>query len=311
MTTMKAVRVHQYGGPEVLMYEDVPKPEAKEGDLLVRVYAAGVNPGEVKIRQGLFAQYHTLPQPVGFDFSRVVEALGPGVSGFEVGQAVYANSDSTRDGANAEYVAVRASEAAPRPASLDFIQAASVPLAGLTAWQALFTEAKLTPGQRVLIHGAGGSVGSFAVQFAHFRGAHVIATVAGDDADWVLESGADEIIDYKTMRFEETARDLDVVLDTIGGETQARSWQTLRAGGVLVATPGPPSPERAAEFGVQAKFVQVSPSPDDLKQIAGLIDGGRVHTRIGVVLPLSQAREAHALVAAGGTRGKVVLRVAS
>ena len=204
MTTMKAVMVHEYGGPEVLSYEDVPKPSLSEGDVLIRVEAAGVNPGEAKIRAGDFAEYHTLPFILGYDIAgTVIAETARGVVDAQVGDAVYANCDSTRNGGNAEFVAVRASEVAPRPRSLNAVQAASVPLSGLTAWQALADVAHLAPGQKVLVHGGGGAVGSFAVQFVKVMGGEVVATASGEDLEYVREIGADTVVDYKTQRFEE------------------------------------------------------------------------------------------------------------
>ncbi|MGI4788125.1 MAG: NADP-dependent oxidoreductase [Janthinobacterium lividum] len=310
MTMMKAIVVHQYGGPDVLMYEDVPIPTPGEGDVLLKVEAAGVNPGETKIRQGAFAEYHTLPFILGFDLAGTVAALGPGVTQIAVGDAVYTNSDSTRNGGYAEFVAVRAAGVALRPKTLDAVHAASVPLAGLTAWQALSKEGGLTAGQTILIHGAGGAVGSFAVQFAKVKGASVIATATGEDLDYVRSLGADVVIDYKTEKFEDVAKDVNVVLNTIAGETQARSWQTLRSGGILVATPGPPDQDAARAHGVLGKMVEVAPSAADLTEIAALIDAGQVKTRVGLTFPLSEARQAHERLEQGGTHGKIVLIVA-
>ena len=309
MTMMKAIVVHQYGGPEVLTYEDVPRPTPGEGDILLQVEAAGVNPGETKIRQGHFAAYHTLPFILGYDLAGTVAEVGPGVTQIAVGDTVYTNCDSTRDGGYAEFVAVRASGVAPRPQTLDAIYAASVPLAGLTAWQALFQEGGLTAGQTVLIHGAGGAVGAFAVQFAKIKGATVVATASGTDKDYVQGLGADSVVDYKAERFEDAAKDVDVVLDTVGGETQMRSFTTIKRGGVLVATPGPPDQEAARAHGVIARRVEVAPSAADLTEIAALIDAGKVKTRVGMVLPLSEARQAYERMEKGGTRGKIVLRI--
>ena len=309
MATMKAMVVSRYGGPEVLSYEDVPKPSLGEGDVLLRVEAAGVNPGEAKIRAGEFAAYHTPPFILGYDLAGIVAETARGVTDAQVGDAVYTNCDSTRNGGNAEFVAVRASEIAPRPRTLDAVQAASVPLAGLTAWQALDDVAHLAPGQTILVHGAGGAVGSFAVQFAKVMGAKVIATATGEDLDYVRGLGADVVVDYKTEKFEDQAKDADVVLDTQGGETQARSWGTLRPGGILVATPGPPDQNAAKAHGVRAMMVGVEPNAAQLGQIADLIDSGKVQTRVGLVLPLSEARQAHERLEAGGTHGKIVLTV--
>lgn len=309
MTMMKAIVVHKYGGPEVLSYEDALRPTPGAGDVLLRVEAAGVNPGETKIRRGDFAEYHALPFILGYDLAGTVAELGPGVKGFAVGDAVYGMPDSTRDGGYAEFAAVRASEIARRPQSLSAVEAASVPLAGLTAWQALFEVGGLTAGQTVLIHGAAGAVGGFAVQFARNVGATVIATTGGPDRGYVEGLDAQAIVDYKTERFEDAARDVDVVLDTIGGETQTRSFMTMKKGGILVATTTPPDEDAAKAHGVTAKMVGVTPNAARLAEIAALIDAGRVGTRVGLVLPLAEARQAHERLEKGGTRGKIVLRI--
>lgn len=310
MATMKAIVVRQYGGPEVLKYEDVPVPIPGEGDVLLKVEAAGVNPGEAKIRQGNFAEYHTLPFILGYDLAGTVAGVRPGVTQFAVGDAVYTNPDSTRNGGYAEFTAVRASEIAPRPKSLDAVHAASVPLAGLTAWQALFKVGGLASGQTILIHGGAGAVGAFAVQFARNAGATVIATAGRADREYVQELGAQTVVDYKTERFEDAAKGVDVVLDTMGGEIQTRSLTVLRPGGVLVATPAPPDQDAARAHGVIARMVGVTPNAAQLAEIAALIDAGRVKTRVGLVLPLSEARQAHERLERGGTHGKIVLTVA-
>ncbi len=309
MTTMKAVVVHEYGGPEVLKYGEVPKPSLAEGDVLIRVEAAGVNPGEAKIRQGDFAEYHTPPFILGYDVAGVVAEVARGVVDAQIGDAVYTNCDSTRNGGYAEFVAVRASEVAPRPRTLDAVQAASVPLAGLTAWQALADVAHLMPGQKVLVHGAGGAVGSFAVQFAKVMGGIVAATASEADLDYVREIGADTVVDYKAQRFEDFAQEMDVVLDTVGGETGERSLSVLKPGGLLIATSAPPDTKAAEARGVRTHFMGVEPNAAQLGQIADLIDSGKVQTRVGLTLPLSEAREAHERLALGGTRGKIVLTV--
>ena len=307
MATMKAVVVHEYGGPEVLRYEDVPKPHLEEGDVLIRVEAAGVNPGEAKIRAGDFAAYHTLPFILGYDVAGVVAETARGVDA-QIGDAVYTNCDSTRNGGYAELVAVRASEVAPRPRTLDAVHAASVPLSGLTAWQALSDVAHLAPGQKVLVHGAGGAVGSFAVQFAKVMGGTVVATATGDDLGYVREIGADTVVDYKAQR-EDFSQDMDVVLDTVGGETGARSLSVLKPGGLLVTFSAPPDTAAAEARGLRTHFMGVEPNAAQLGQIAELIDSGRVQTRVGLTLPLSEARQAHERLAAGGTHGKIVLTV--
>ncbi len=312
MTMMKAIRLHEFGGPQVLTYEDAPKPEPKEGEVLIKVAAAGVNPVDAMIESGAMEEMakHTLPLVPGWDAAGTVEMLGPGVTGFTVGDAIFAFADIRRDGTYAEYAVIAAEALCSKPASLDFPAAASIPLAGTTAWQALFEEANLQSGQTILIHGAGGAVGAFAVQFAKVKGATVIATATGDDIAYVRSIGANVVVDYKTEKFEDAAHGVDAVLDTISGETQARSWATLRDGGVLVSTlPGAEAPPEAAARGVQGKSFMAHPDGPQLKEIAGLVDAGKVETRIGQTFPLSEAKQAQETAKSGHTKGKIVLTV--
>ena len=312
MTTMKAVRFHKFGGPEVLVYEDAPQPEPKEGEVLVKVAAAAINPVDSAVESGMMEKMvsHTLPLIPGWDVAGTVETLGPGVTSFQAGDPVFAFADIRRDGTYAEYAIISANTLTPKPTTIDFTAAASIPLAGTTAWQALFEDAGLTSGQTILIHGAGGSVGAFAVQFAKVKGATVIATATGDDVEYVRGIGADVVIDYKTEKFEEKAKNVDAVLDTISGETQARSWATLRDGGILVSTlPGANPPPDAAARNVRGKSFMAHPDGAVLKEIARLVDAGQVKTRVGAVLPLSEAKQAQEQAKNGHTRGKVVLTV--
>jgi NADPH:quinone reductase-like Zn-dependent oxidoreductase len=311
MATMKAVCIHEYGGPDVLRLEDAPIPVPAAGEVLIRVHAAGINPVDWKIREGRLQGRveHRLPLILGWDVAGVIEALGPGVTQFKIGDAVYARPDIARDGGYAEYIAVRASEVALKPKSLDFIHAAAVPLAGLTAWQALFDAAKLAAGQRILIHAGAGGVGSFAVQFAHWKGARVIATASARNADLVRSLGADEVIDYTETRFEDEVQDLDVVFDTVGEEVQQRSWNALKKGGILVSILALSVPDDAAARNLRSAYVFVQPNAGQLGQIAELIDGGHVKPVVETVLPLSEVRQAHILSQSHHARGKIVLRV--
>src|SRR5437870_1879921 len=245
--TMKAIRIHNYGGPEVLQYEDAPRPKPQAGEVVVRVHAAGVNPIDWKVREGHMKDFwpHKFPLILGWDLSGVVEEIGPRVSQFKKGDEVYSLPDPTRNGAYADYIVVRESELALKPKSLHHIRAAAVPLAALTAWQSLFDIAQLQPGQRVLIHGGSGGVGHFAVQLAKWKGAYVIARASRKNQEGLSTLGADEPIDYTRQRFEDVARNIDTVLDTIGGETQERSWSVLKKGGNLVSLVQPPSEEKA------------------------------------------------------------------
>lgn len=309
METMKAVRIHSYGGPEVLVYEDVPKPQPGDGEVLVRIHAASVNPIDWMMRNGDYkAMIPQLPIILGWDFAGVIEQVGGKVADLKPGDAVYANLGASAGG-YAEYVAAPASAVAHKPASLDFVAAASVPLVALTAWQALFEVANLSAGQTVLIHAAAGGVGSMAVQLAKAKGAHVIGTASAHNADFLRELGADEIIDYKTTRFEDVVHDVDVVFDTVGGDTQQRSWGVLKHGGILASVVPPPPSEDTIPQGVRGQFVRSHPSGVQLTEIAELIDKGQVKPIIDTVLPLASARQAHELSQSGHTRGKIVLRV--
>jgi len=312
MTTMKAVRIHAYGGPEVLHYEDAPIPQPQPDDLLIRVKAAAVNPVDWKIREGYLQGVlnHHLPLTLGWDISGEVVAVGPEVIRFKMGDAVFARPNIERDGGYAQYIAVKASEAALKPARLDHDHAAAVPLAALTAWQALVDTAQLHSGQTVLIHAAAGGVGSFAVQLAKARGAKVIATASAVNVGVVMELGADQFIDYTRTRFEDVAKEVDVVFDTIGGDTQTRSWATLKPGGMLVSVVSPPPEATAVEYGVRSAFVFVQPSGSQLDALAHLIDEGRMKPMLQTVLPLYEARQAQVISQGGHVRGKIVLHVA-
>jgi NADPH:quinone reductase-like Zn-dependent oxidoreductase len=311
METMKAVRIHTYGSPKVLKYEEAPRPKPGAGELLIQVHAAGVNPVDWKIREGYFKQRlnYSLPLILGWDLSGVVEAPGPGIVRLKAGDEVYSRPDIARDGAYAEYIVVRESEVALKPKSIDHIHAAAIPLAALTAWQSLLDAAGLGAGQTVLIHAAAGGVGSFAVQLAKWKGAHVIGTASKHNQDFVRNLGADQTIDYQTTRFEDAVHDVDVVFDTIGGDTQERSWKVLKKGGILVSIIGPPSAEEAAAHGVRQASVFVQPSATQLTELANLVDSGKLKPVVETVLPLPEARRAHELSQTGHMRGKIVLRV--
>jgi NADPH:quinone reductase-like Zn-dependent oxidoreductase len=304
--TMKVIRIHNYGGPEVLQYEDAPRPQPQAGELFIRVQAAGVNPIDWKVRAGYMKDHMPLSFPLilGSDVSGVVEDSN-GASRFAKGDEVFAMAT----GAYAEYIAVHESLTAPKPKSLHHVHAAAVPLAALAAWHALIETAELEAGQRVLIHGGAGGVGHFAVQLAKWKGAHVIATASTKNHDLLRKLGADETIDYTVVKFETIARDLDVVLDTIGGETQERSWTVLKKSGILVSLVQPPSEEKAKAFGARGVMVMNHPDGNALAEIAKLIDAGKLTPVIDRILPLSEARRAHQLSESGHTHGKIVLRV--
>ncbi len=308
---MKAVRIHAFGGPESLIVEDVPCPVIGEAtDVLVHVHAAGVNPVDRAIRAGYLRGMidHSLPLTLGLDLSGTVTAIGPDVTDFAVGDAIYGCSNPARLGTYAEEAVVSASEIALKPASLDFISAAAVPLAALTAWQML-EAAGLQAGQTILIHGAGGGVGTFAVQFAHLRGARVLGTAASDKLDLVHELGADEAIDYTTTRFEEVAHDVDVVLASVAGDMFDRSWDVIKPGGWLISPVTPVDATAARARGIHGMMQVTQMNADHLVEIARLIDAGKVRPVVSAVIPLMEARRAHEIGDRGHTRGKTVLSI--
>ncbi len=308
MTTMKAVRYHSYGGPDVLRYEDADKPTAAPGEMLVRVKAAAVNPVDWKIRKGLFAAMHPAQFPVtpGADMSGVVEELGERTTGFQVGDAVFAYIPG---GGYAEYATFDASAAALKPKSISFVEAASLPVAALTAWQALFDAAHLQAGQTVLIHGAAGGVGSLAVQIAKWKGATVVGTASASNQAYLRELGVDQPIDYSAGPFERGLHDIDVILDTLGGDTQARSWGVLAPNGVLVSLVDPTVSDTGKQKGKRGLFYSSHASGAQLKEVAKLADEGVIKPQVDTVLPLADARKAQEQSESGHTRGKIVLQV--
>jgi NADPH:quinone reductase-like Zn-dependent oxidoreductase len=315
MATMKAVRVHAYGGTEVLRYEDAPRPIPGAGEVLVRVHAAALNALDWKIRAGYVKDWlrYTLPMIPGWDFSGVVDSVGPGVgdgaTSWKPGDEVYARPDIARDGAYAEYIVVRASEIAFKPKSIDHVHAAAIPLCGLTAWQALFDLADLKAGQRVLIHSAAGGVGIFAVQLAKGKGAWVAGTASGRNQEFLRQLGVDQPVNYETTRFEDVVHGVDVVVDSMAGETRERSWQVLKPGGILVTLLGQGALEEAAAHGVRGAGLLVQANPAQLAEIAGLVDSGKFKVFVDAVFPLAEAAKAHELIETGHARGKIVLRV--
>jgi len=311
MATMKAVRIHTQGGPETLVYEDAPRPTPLTNEVLIRVRAASVNPVDWKIRDGYGKEIfnHQMPLILGWDVAGTIEAVGPEVDKFKLGDPVYGYTSLLRDGAYAEFIVAKQEEIAVKPASLDFVEAAAVPVAALTAWQAMFDTANLEENQKVLIHAASGGVGSIAVQLAKAKGVYVIGTSSARNAEFVRELGVDEFIDYQATQFETVVHDVDVVLDTIGGDTQVRSFGVLRKDGFLASIVEPPSEQLAAQHGVRSKMVGVLPNGTQLSEIAALIDSGKVKPFVETVLPLSEARQAHEMSKSGRTRGKIVLQV--
>jgi NADPH:quinone reductase-like Zn-dependent oxidoreductase len=308
--TMKVIRITQFGGPEVLDLESIPVPKPGNGELLVKVAAAGVNPVDFKIRAGKYpaVKQDKLPFIMGRDVAGTVVEVGGSGSCFAKGDAVIAMPGIGRGG-YAEYAVVKVTEAAKKPESLDMVQAGAVPLAALTAWQGLFTHGHLKAGQRLLVQGGSGGVGHFAIQFAKAKGAQVITTASAAHIDFLRRLGADEVIDYEAQRFEDVVAEVDVVFDLIGGVVQERSWQVLRKGGVLVSTLNEPSKEKAAATGARGMRYTVTESGTDLQAIVELIDAGKVKPVVTKTYQLQEAAAAQQFLEHEHPVGKVVLSI--
>ena len=308
---MKAVVAHEYGAPEVLKFEEVPRPEPTEDETLVRVVASGVNPADPLTLSGKYArEFGThLPLIPGYDIAGVVEKTGAKVTNLKAGDAVYGYP--TFGGGWAEYVTVKQWEVAAKPKTLNFAEAAAVPMGALTAWQALVDTAQLHPGQTILVHGGSGGVGSFAVQIAKARGARVIATASTANQDLLKQLGADVAIDYTKTRFEDVAKDVDAVLDPVGKETLARSYGVVKKGGIVMSLVARPDPVELEKRGIRGAAISVHPDAEDLAEIARLIDSGKIKPVVTEVLPLSEAIAAQRQAETHHTRGKLVLRIAN
>jgi NADPH:quinone reductase-like Zn-dependent oxidoreductase len=308
-SSMMAWRVHEFGPPSVMRFERLPVPTAGENQVLVKVAAAGVGPWDGWIRAGKSALPQPLPLTLGSDLSGDIVAVGPGVSELRVGDQVYGVTNSQFVGGYAEYALACAAMIAKKPTSLTFVEAASVPVIAVTAWQALFDQSQLKAGQKVLIHGAAGNVGAYAVQLARQAGMQIIATVGADDIPVVRELGANIAIDFRTQRFEKEVRDVDAVIDLVGGEVQGRSFQVLRRGGKLISAVSPPDQNLAQSHGIEAAFFLVQVTSRALADIAGRIDGGKLKTHVGAMLPMADARDAHLMLEhlRPQPKGKIVL----
>ncbi len=309
MPTMRAARLHAHTGVEGIRLDEIDRPSPKPGEVLIQVRAAGVNPVDWKIAGEMGRGFGlTLPHTLGCDMSGVVVEVGGGVDGFKRGDEVFGYTSLEREGAYAEFIVALETELAPKPANLDFEHAAAIPVAALTAWQGLFDMAGLEGGQTVLIHAAAGGVGSIAVQLAKARGARVLGTASARNEQFVRSLGVDEFIDYRSTPFEDVAKDVDVVLDAIGGETQERSFQCLRSGGFLVSIVEPPDQSLAEQHGVRAAFFAVQPDGRRLTEIAGMVERGEVSATVLEVRPLDEVKVALQENQEGHTRGKIVVR---
>jgi NADPH:quinone reductase-like Zn-dependent oxidoreductase len=309
--TMKAVVIHEYGGPEVLKYEDIPRPEPNDDQLLIRVIAAGVNPVDGMIRSGMFAKEGNRAFPIilGGDVAGVVEKVGSKVTKFKAGDPVFAYVSLDNSGGYAQYAVVTEREAAPKPKSLTYVEAAAMPIVAMTAWQALVDTAKLSSGQTVLIHGGSGGVGSFAIQIAKARGAKVIATASTANQDFLKQLGADVAIDYTKQKFEDVAKDVDVVLDSIGRDTLARSYGVVKKGGIIVSLVARPKESELENHAIRGTSLNVEPNSEELAEIGKLIDDKKIKVIVSQTFLLSEAMKAQEQVATGHTRGKIVLKV--
>jgi NADPH:quinone reductase-like Zn-dependent oxidoreductase len=310
-SSMLAWRVHKFGPPEAMILERIPRPDPGAGEVLIDVHAAGVGPWDGWIRAGQSALPQPLPLAPGSDLSGTVAAVGSGVSEFAIGDQVFGVTNTQFLGAYAEYAVASAGMLAKKPSSLNYVEAASVPVVAVTAWQGLFDHARLEAGQTVVIHGAAGSVGAYAVQLARRARLRSIATAGTKDIDYVRSLGADKVLDYHTQRFEDEVKDADAVFDLVGGEVQMRSFGVLRPGGKLISAVSKPDQDRAKQHGVTAAFFLVDVTTERLRAIAKLIDGGELKTCVGVVLPLVEARDAHMMLERRlpSPRGKIVLGI--
>ena len=324
--TMRAIQVHQYGPPEVLQVEEITRPHPNPGEILVRVHAAGVLPMETYIRRGAFPSSHprAFPYTPGSAFAGTVAEVGPEVTTWQVGDAICGRSPN---GTYAEYTVISTNPPplaanpqgyqvsasvvplAPKPKSLSFDEAATLSGGATTAWTSLFEDGNVLPGQRVLVHGAAGGVGLFAVQFAKWKGAHVIGTTSAANMEFVRAIGAETVIDYKSANFDEVINEVDFVLDTLGGDTMLRSMRILKPGGTLVSIVGAPPAELAQELGVRAIKNAVLPTSAHLRAIVQLIDEGHVKPAIRQTFVLEDAPAAHTLCETGHGRGRIILHI--
>jgi NADPH:quinone reductase-like Zn-dependent oxidoreductase len=308
---VKAVQIHEYGTAAGLRYADVADPIVNDDDILIRVIGSAVNPIDWKIRAGHMKDLIPFQMPFipGWDVSGVVESIGNSVSSFSIGDSVYARPDITRAGTYAELISVRESEVARKPRTISHIEAGVLPLAGITAWEAIVTVGQVSEGQRVLIHAASGGVGSLAVQIAKARGAYVIGTASGKNRELVESLGVDEFVDYTAQPFQDTAKDMDLVFDTIGGSTQDDSWSTIKPNGMLVSITSTPSDDIARQHGVRSAFVFIGPNAAALNELTALIERGSLRPIVGAEFALPDIRRAHELSETGRATGKIALYI--
>jgi len=305
---VKSIRIHSYGNSGQMRLEEVPNPSIRSFEALIRVRAAGVNPFDWKFREGHFKDWMpaTFPLTLGVDFAGDIAQVGKDVRDFKVGEKLFGFAT----GAYSEFASVPEKDLVRMPKTVDYETASSLPTPGVTAYQLVLNVVRATNGLRVLIHGAAGSVGSLAVQLARMQGARVLATASDRDVEYLRGLGIEEIIDYRTERFEEKLKDLDAVIDLVGGETLVRSYAVVKPGGILVSAAGAPDPAEAKRRQIRAQRFVAQRDPSHLAHLATLVDQGVIKPRVGRVLPLAEAHEAHDLSQKGASGGKIVLRVA-
>jgi NADPH:quinone reductase-like Zn-dependent oxidoreductase len=305
-TIMQAIQANDYGGTEVLALRQAPRPEPNADQVLIRLKAAGVNPADWKYLSGAFKQFAplTFPWTPGMEGSGVVEAVGKNVTTWKKGDEVY----GFVSGGYAEYALALANEVQRKPAGISFAEAASLPVGALTAWGAVIDSADVQAGQSVLVHGAAGGVGSYAVQLAKWKGAHVTGTASADNLQFVRSLGADDLIDYNATRFELVLKDLDAVIDTVGGNLPELSFQVIRSGGIFVTVAARLAEEAGKAQNIRAVNARRA-SADKLKQISELVEGKQLKPVVGPVFSLSEARQAHGLSQTGHGRGRIILQI--
>jgi NADPH:quinone reductase-like Zn-dependent oxidoreductase len=311
-STMKAVVLNEYGGPEVLKYQDAPRPEPKDDDILVRVIAAAVNPVDSYVRQGMFAKrgLDNRPAIIGYDIAGVVEKTGANAKKFKAGDKVYSYLSVMRGGGYAEFAIAKESETAIKPTNINFVEAAAVPLAATTAWQALVDTAKIDKGQTVLIHGGSGGVGSFAIPIAKARGAKVIATASTAHQDLLKQLGVDQAIDYTKTKFEDVAKDVDVVLNCVRADALGRSYGVVKKGGIIVSITDEPDQTECAKHSIRGSRLGAHPDSKVLEELTKLIEARKMTPIVSQTFPLADASKAHQQIETHHTLGKIVLKVA-
>ena len=308
---MKAIVLHEYGGLDKLRYEDAPRPEPKDDEVLIRVMAASVNPVDAAVRSGKFVKYFNtkLPLVPGMDAAGVIEKVGAKISKFKVGDPVYTFFTLKEEGGYAQFAVAKELEVSRKPQSLTFEQAAAVPAAGSTAWQALVDEGRLDYGQTVLIHGGSGGVGHMAIQIAKARGAHVIATASTANQDFLKQLGVDQAIDYTTTKFEDVAKDVDLVLDAVGGDTLTRSYGVVKKDGIIISIAGNLDDSALKKHGIRGVSISAAPETDTFDQLTRLIEGKKLTPLVSQTFPLQEAAKAQEQIQTRHTRGKIVLQI--